>query len=53
VPTFTVVLEVVLRGATMGSTRGNVIEAEDALDAAAKAIAASQAVRPGARSGRC
>jgi hypothetical protein len=46
VPTFTVVLAVVWRGATIGSTE-DVIDAEDAADAEAKAIAAWRALRPG------
>lgn len=46
VPTFTVILEVVLRGATIGSTE-DVIEAADAADAEAKAIEAWRGVRPG------
>lgn len=43
---FLVVLEVVWRGAVVGSTE-DVIEAEDADDAERKAIAAWQARRPG------
>jgi hypothetical protein len=45
-PRFLVVLEVVWRGAVVGSTE-NVIEADDAADAEAKAIAAWLAVRRG------
>ena len=45
-PRFLVVLEVVWRGAVVGSTE-DVVEGEDAADAEAKAIAAWRAVRPG------
>jgi hypothetical protein len=45
VPRFTVILSVVLHGATVGSTE-DVIEATDAAEAEVKAIAAWRAVRP-------
>jgi hypothetical protein len=45
VPTFTVILAIRWRGATVGSTRDE-IEAETADEAIEKAIAAWKAVRP-------
>ena len=45
-PRFVVVLALVWKGATVGSTE-DVIEARDAADAEAKAIAAWRAARPG------